>query len=118
VTDSGTEIRVGEDKPALTNLVTMFSVAVGEPPEAIVERYAGRGYGDFKNDLGEALGVALAPIRTRYEDLMADPAELDRLMGTGAERASEVADRTLAQVRERIGLPARSGVKPLVQRGL
>jgi tryptophanyl-tRNA synthetase len=106
VTDSGREVTAGPDKPALTNLLTIYSLFSGEPVAAVEERFAGAGYGDFKAALADVLVTALTPIRRRYEDLMADPAEMARLLALGAKRAAEVADETLRDVRARVGLPA------------
>jgi tryptophanyl-tRNA synthetase len=105
VTDSGREVTAGPDKPALTNLLTIYSLLAGEPADAVEERFAGAGYGEFKAQLADVLVDALTPIRERYEGLMADPAEMARLLGLGAKRAAEVADETLRDVRARVGLP-------------
>jgi tryptophanyl-tRNA synthetase len=104
VTDSGREIKAGEDKPALTNLLTIFSVAEGTPVAELEARFDGVGYGDFKVALGEAVVERLRPIRERYEELRSDPAELSRLLAGGADRAAAVADKTLADVRQKVGL--------------
>ncbi|MFP5352024.1 MAG: tryptophan--tRNA ligase [Actinomycetota bacterium] len=104
VTDSGKEVRAAEDKPAITNLLTIMSLAQGEPVGALEERFAGSGYGDFKAAVAEALIERLSPIRERYEDLMADPGEVKRLLAAGADRAREVAETTMKDVRARVGL--------------
>jgi len=109
VTDSGREIRADEDKPALTNLLTIFSVATGEPIAGLEERFTGAGYGDFKSALAEALVERFRPIRERYEELMADPAETHRLLAAGAAAASGVARRTMSDVRARCGLAPGEG---------
>ena len=106
VTDSGREIQVADDKPALSNLLTIFSLAEGTPVSELEERFAGAGYGDFKAALAEAVAQRLAPIRDRYTELMGDPAETERLLGMGAERAAAVAADTMADVRARTGLLA------------
>ena len=67
VTDSGAEVRVGPDKPALTNLLTIYSLLAGESVEALVERYEGRGYADFKADLAEVVVEALAPVPAAHD---------------------------------------------------
>ncbi len=67
VTDSGTEVRAGPDKPALTNLLTIYSLLAGEPVEAIVARYEGKGYADFKADLGELVVESLAPFQRAHD---------------------------------------------------
>jgi tryptophanyl-tRNA synthetase len=107
VTDSGAEVRPGDDKPALTNLLTIYSGLSGEPVETIVERYAGRGYADFKGDLGEVVVEALAPFQSRMRELEADPGFTLDVLKTGAERAEAIASRTLAKVRDRLGLVPR-----------
>ena len=104
VTDSGREVEAGPGKPALTNLLTIFSLVAGEGVGALEERFAGHGYGDFKAALAEAVVDRLAPIRARYRELMDDPGELDRLLARGAERAAQVATTTMAAVRDRVGL--------------
>lgn len=106
VTDSGREIRTGEDKPAVTNLLAIFALLEGQPVAAIAERFQGAGYGDLKNALAEVVIAHLEPIRTRYEELMGDPAETERLLAVGAERACAIATGTMAEVRRAVGLPA------------
>ncbi|WP_200332013.1 tryptophan--tRNA ligase [Leucobacter sp. L43] len=105
VTDADGEIRFDrEAKPGVANLLTIYSVLSGRPIASLEQEYAGRGYGDLKKGLVEVVEESLAPVRTRTEELLADPAELDRLLGRAAERANEVANRTLDLVYERIGL--------------
>ena len=112
VTDSGREVTAGPDKPELTNLLTMFSVVEGTPIPELEARFAGAGYGDFKAALAEAVVAKLEPIRTRYEELIADPAEIDRLLLKGAEKAAAVAVQTMDVVRERTGLGPRPVLAP------
>jgi tryptophanyl-tRNA synthetase len=107
VTDSGSEVRPGDDKPALTNLLTIYSAMSGEPVEAIVERHAGGGYGDFKNDLGDVIVEALAPFQARMAELQADKSLTLGVLQEGAERAEAIAERTMQKVRERMGLVPR-----------
>jgi tryptophanyl-tRNA synthetase len=104
VTDSGREVRSGPDKPALSNLLAIFSLFDGASVPELEARFAGSGYGEFKAALVDVVVARLQPIRERYSELMADQSELDSLLRAGAERAAEVADRTLTQVRERVGL--------------
>jgi tryptophanyl-tRNA synthetase len=108
VTDSGREVVAGPDKPALTNLLGIYSLVTGEAVIDLEQRFAGSGYGDFKAAMGDAVAAALAPIRARYEELVADPAETARLLTGGAERARAVADATMATVRARTGLGRRT----------
>ena len=106
VTDVGREVRAGEDKPGITNLLTILSVCTGQPVPDLEAAYDGKGYGDFKADVAEAVVELFAPVRERYAALVDDPAELDRVLAVGAERAREVAIRTMSAVRERVGLLA------------
>jgi tryptophanyl-tRNA synthetase len=109
VTDSGREVRAGPDKPALTNLLTIFSLATGTPISELEERFSGSGYGDFKKALAEAVIDDLRPTQERYRDLMADPGELGRLLAVGAAKATAVAEDTMAEVRARVGLGGLPG---------
>jgi tryptophanyl-tRNA synthetase len=104
VTDSGREIRAEEEKPALTNLLTIYSLVEGTPVAELEGRFAGSGYGDFKKALADVLIEGLAPIRLRHDELMSDRAELEMLLKKGAERAAGVANTTLAEVRLKTGL--------------
>ena len=76
VTDSGREVLARPDKPAISNLLELFSVATGKAVGELEQAYAGRGYGDFKADLADALIAFLAPVRERYHELRGDPARL------------------------------------------
>jgi tryptophanyl-tRNA synthetase len=103
VTDSGTEIRRAPDKPGITNLIEIMSVATGDPPDLIEARYDGAGYGHFKEDVAEAVVALLEPIRRRYDELRTDPRELQRLLARGAEKAREASDPTLQAMLDRMG---------------
>src|SRR5207245_881130 len=75
VTDSGTEVRRGDDKPGVTNLIDIMTVATGEPSGAIEVRYGSDGYGRFKGDVAEAVVELLEPIQARYSEIRGDPGE-------------------------------------------
>jgi tryptophanyl-tRNA synthetase len=107
VTDSGTEVRSGPDKPALTNLLTIYGLLAGEPVETIEVRYEGRGYADFKKDLGDVVVGALAPFQRRMKELADDKGFTLDVLRDGAERAEAVAERTMRKVRERMGFVPR-----------
>jgi tryptophanyl-tRNA synthetase len=107
VTDSGTEVRGGPEKPALTNLLDIYAALSGEDAGRIESRYEGMGYAEFKADLAEVVVEALAPIQARIRELEADKAYTLEVLKTGAERAEAIAKRTLARVRERVGLVPR-----------
>ncbi len=103
VTDSGRDVVRAPDKPGVTNLIDIMSVATGEPPEAIEARYDGHGYGRFKQDAGEAVVELLAPIQARYAALRADPAALQRLLAMGAEKARKASEPTLERMYDVMG---------------
>ena len=103
VTDSGREVRRAEDKPGITNLVDIMSVASGEPPEAVEARFDSAGYGQFKEAVGEAVVALVAPIQERYRELRADEAELHRLLAIGADKARDASAPTLEAMYERMG---------------
>ena len=107
VTDSGSEVRRDKEKPGVTNLIDVMTVATGESAEAIEARYDGGGYGQFKGDVAEAVVGLLEPIQKRYAELRSDPAELIRLLGAGADKASESAAPTLRSMYERMGFVTR-----------
>lgn len=109
VTDTDGEVRFDrEHKPGVSNLLTIFSVLSGRSIPELEQEFAGRGYGDFKKALAEVVVGEFEPIRARALELLDDPAELDRLLGVNADRASEVAEATLATVYDRIGFLRRA----------
>ena len=103
VTDSGREIRRASDKPGVTNLVDILSVATDRTPDEVERSYDGAGYGDLKRDVGDAVVEMLTPVRERYLELRADEPELLRLLAVGAEKARVEAAPTLAAMYERMG---------------
>ena len=109
VTDTGSDVRADEAaKPGITNLLRIYSALAGAPVAEIEARYAGSGYGAFKKELAELVVTEFAAVRERTEKMLADEAELDRLLAEGADRAGRVARQTMTLVREHIGLlPAR-----------
>ena len=103
-TDSGSEVTAAEDKPAIANLLGIYAGMTGEEIPAVERRYEGKGYGDFKKDLGEIVAEGLAPIRERALELLEAPNELDELLDNGAYKAREVARPNLTAAWERMGL--------------
>lgn len=104
VTDSGREVRYDpQEKPGVSNLLEIMSVATGEPIEVLEQRFEGAGYGDFKAAVGESVVELLAPIRERYLALREDDRELQRLLAVGAEKARRTADPTLEEIYDRMG---------------
>ena len=104
VTDSGRDVRHDpEEKAGISNLIEIMSVATGDSINDIEGRYDGAGYGQFKEDVGEAVVRLLAPIQERYRELRADDAELQRLLAVGAAKARDASSPTLAATYERMG---------------
>ncbi|MGG5341305.1 tryptophan--tRNA ligase [Enterococcus sp. AZ192] len=104
VTDSTGIIEYdSENKPGISNLLSIFSAVTGRPVAEIVTQYEGKGYGDFKSDLAEAVVELLEPIQTRYNELLASD-ELDEILDRGAEQARLVANKTLQRMKNAIGL--------------
>jgi len=108
VTDDGREVRFDRGaKPGVSNLLTILSAFTGQPVPALEERFAGRGYGELKSEVADAVIGAFGPIRQRALELLDDPAELDRLLTGNAERAAAIAEPMLATVYDRVGLLPR-----------
>ncbi|MBT2500364.1 tryptophan--tRNA ligase [Agromyces sp. ISL-38] len=108
VTDTEREIRFDPaSKPGISNLLGICAAITGKSIDALEREYAGRGYGDLKKELAEIVVDTITPIRARTLELMQDPAELDRLLAIGAEKATERAERMLRDVYDRIGFVRR-----------
>ncbi len=109
VTDADREVRFDRaQKAGVSNLLTIHSVLSGRSIADLEVEFEGRGYGDLKGAVAEVVSAEFAPIRERALELLADPAELDRILGKAADRAAEIADATLAKVYDRVGfLPRR-----------
>ena len=103
VTDSEARVCMGEGKDGVNNLIEIYAAVAGKTPDDIAREFEGRGYGDFKLAVGEAVAQALAPIQQRFDTLMKDKAQLESLMRVGAERASAVAERTLKKAMKKMG---------------
>jgi tryptophanyl-tRNA synthetase len=104
VTDSGREVRYApDDKPGVSNLIEILSVATGRPIAAVEAAYDGRGYGDLKTDVGEAVVELFRPMQERYAELRADEPELRRLLVVGAEKARATSAPTLEEMYRRMG---------------
>jgi tryptophanyl-tRNA synthetase len=104
VTDSEKEVRhEPETKAGISNLLEIMSVATGDPIADLEKRYDGAGYGQFKEDVGEAVVALLTPIQERYRELRADERELQRLLAVGAEKARRASEPTLEAMYDRMG---------------
>jgi tryptophanyl-tRNA synthetase len=111
VTDTGREVRRAPDKPGVSNLIEIMSVAAGREAAEIEQEYDGQGYGRFKAAVAEAVITRLDPIRRRYEELRADQAELERLLAEGARRAIEISGPTLETMYDRMGFTRRAACR-------
>jgi tryptophanyl-tRNA synthetase len=104
VTDTGREVVFdAENKAGVSNLLTIFSALTERPIPELETAYEGKGYGDLKKDLGEAFVEWVTPIQDRVKSYLDDVTELDKVLAAGAERAREVASKTLAKTYQRIG---------------
>ncbi len=90
----------------MSNLLVIHSVLSGSPIADVEADFSGRGYGDLKKAVAEVVVEAVTPFRDRLDELLADPAELDRVLARGAERAAVVAEATMTRVRGAVGLLA------------
>jgi len=108
VTDTEREIRYDpEAKPGVSNLLVILGAITSTPIVTLESDYAGKGYGDLKSDVADALVELITPLRAQVKEYLSDQGELDRILAAGAERAREIAGNTLAQVYDRVGFLAR-----------
>jgi len=109
VTDTGREVRYDPaEKPGISNLLDILAAITARPIGDLEAEYDGRGYGDFKKHVADAVVDRLTPIRARTLEQLEDPAELDRLLAIGADRATERAEQMLAAVYDRVGFTRRA----------
>jgi tryptophanyl-tRNA synthetase len=107
VTDSGSDIRFdADDKPGVSNLLTIYSSLTATSISDLEEQYAGKGYGDLKKDLAEVVVDFVTPFRDRTLELLDDQAHLLQVLEQGRRQAHEVAQATLADVYQRVGFVA------------
>jgi len=115
VTDSGSEVARGEDKPGITNLIEILAAVRGQDPAAVEAEFSDAGYGAFKTAVGEAVVDYLAPIRERYAELRADEGRLESILADGSAAAHAIARQTVAEVRALMGVGApHAGASPVV----
>ncbi len=107
VTDSDTVVCRGEGKHGVNNLMTIYSCFTGKSDDEIVREFEGKGYGDFKLAVGEAVADGLAPVQEEFNKLMADKGYLESVMKEGADRANRMAYKTLAKVYRKLGFVGR-----------
>jgi tryptophanyl-tRNA synthetase len=104
VTDSGLEVLRGPEKPGITNMIEILAVVRGITPEAVERDFEGKRYGDFKTAVGDEVAAWLAPVRERYAELRGDEDALEDILEAGADKARAIASRTLADVRDVMGV--------------
>lgn len=107
VTDSDTCVVRGEGKDGINNLITIYALATGKTPEEVEAEFAGRGYGDFKPAVGEAVVELLRPIREKTEDLLRNKDYLESVYHEGAQKAAYQARKTLDKVYRKVGFVQR-----------
>ena len=107
VTDSEGGIYRSPEKPGVTNLIDIYAAATGLTPDQVEAEFSGKGYGDFKTAVGEAVVELLRPVREETLRLMSDKAQLEAYYRSGAEKAARVAEKTLRKVHKKLGYVPR-----------
>lgn len=107
VTDSVGEIRYCDEQPGVKNLIDIYSACTGETQEQVVRQFEGKGYGDFKMAVGEAVVSVLKPLQERVRELEKDKAYIDSVIKNNAEKANYFAGKTLRKVQKKVGFPER-----------
>ena len=103
VTDSDNEIRMSEDKPGISNLITIYSAVTGKTTDEVEKEFSGRGYGEFKLAVGEAVADTLAPIKQKHDEIIKDKKMLEQLYRQGAEKAEHIARKTYFKAMKKVG---------------
>ncbi|MHB8241388.1 MAG: tryptophan--tRNA ligase [Solirubrobacteraceae bacterium] len=104
VTDSGSEVRSGPEKPGISNLIEILAAVRGVSATAVEAEFAAARYGEFKTAVAAAVVDYLAPVRERFQELRADEGALEEILGDGRVRAQAIASQTLSDVRELMGV--------------
>jgi tryptophanyl-tRNA synthetase len=107
VTDSGSEIVAAPEKPALTNLMTIYAILTDDTLDGVAEKFVGKGYGPFKQELAEVVVSTLEPIQNRIREYEESPEIVSQILASGAEAARKIASAKMDLVRERMGLGGR-----------
>lgn len=103
VTDSEAVVRFSEDKPGISNLITIYSAVTGKTVDEVEKEFDGKGYGDFKLAVGESVADTLAPIKAAYDEIIKDKKALEALYREGAEKAEYVARKTYFKAMKKVG---------------
>lgn len=107
VTDSGSEIIYSEDKQGIRNLIDIYGAVTNKTVEEVVKEFDGKGYGEFKMAVGEAVVAALSPLQSRYEELTKDKAYIDSVIKANDEKAQYYANKTLRKAQKKVGFTER-----------
>ena len=107
VTDSGSEVLYREDKPGVSNLIDIYRCCLNKSVEEVEREFDGKGYGDFKMAVGEAVVSVLKPLQDEFNRLSKDKAYIDAAIKENAEKAGYFANKTLRKVQKKIGFPER-----------
>lgn len=103
VTDSEAKVKFSEEKPGISNLITIYSAVTGKSVSEIENEFEGKGYGDFKLAVGETVADTLAPIKSAYDEIIKDKSGLEKLYKEGAEKAEYVARKTYFKAMKKVG---------------
>ena len=103
VTDSDNEIRMSDDKPGISNLITIYSAVTGKSADEVEREFSGKGYGEFKLAVGEAVADTLAPVKQKHDEIIKDKKMLEQLYRQGAEKAERVARKTYFKAMKKAG---------------
>ena len=107
VTDMEAQVRYRDEQPGIKNLIDIYSACMGKAPEEVEKEFDQRGYGEFKEAVGEAVVSVLTPLQTRFKELEKDKAYIDSVIKNNAERAGATAVKTLRKVQKKVGFPER-----------
>ena len=107
VTDLEAQVRYREEQPGIRNLIDIYSACTGKTPQEVEKEFDGKGYGDFKMAVGEAVIAQLAPMQEKYQEIIGEKSYLDGIMKENAEKAAYFANKTLRKVQKKIGFPER-----------
>ena len=108
VTDSGSEIKASADKPGISNLLSIHSALSGHSVSELEDHFSSKGYGDLKTELTEIISDTLAPVRSRYKELINDKTYLQSVLAQGAGAAQKRAYKILSKVYRKVGFPDRT----------
>ena len=107
VTDSEAHVRYCEEQPGIKNLIDIYSACTGKAPAEVEREFEGKGYGDFKLAVGEAVVSVLKPLQDRYADLTKNKDYLDSVIKSNAEKAQYFSNKTLRKVQKKVGFPEK-----------